>query len=197
VGKVDRFETEIANDGKRLVEGLLFLLLYCLAIPVAIYLTANVGIECSENGPCKVPVAPGLWATTGAFVIGAAYVLRDFVQRRIGIGVSACAVVMGAALGAHPLSPGPATASTIALLVCGYTDIVIYTALAKKRFVSAVVVSSLISAAIDSGLFLWLGFQSLDLFPGQLLAKIWLILFAIPFTIWLMKRDERIGLQPA
>lgn len=194
---MDRFEVEIANDGKRLVEGLLFLALYCLTIPVAIYLTTNIGIECSENGPCKVPVAPGLWATTGAFVIGAAFVLRDYIQRRIGIGVSACAVVMGAALGGYLVSPGLAMASTVALLIAGFIDLVIYTALAKKRFVSAVVISSLVSATIDSALFLWLGFQSFELLPGQIIAKVWLILLAIPFTIWLLKRDERIGLKPA
>jgi uncharacterized PurR-regulated membrane protein YhhQ (DUF165 family) len=197
VGKVDRFEAEIENDGRRLVEGLLFLALYCLTIPVAIYLTANIGFDCGENGPCKVPVAPGFSATSGAFVIGAAFVLRDYVQRRIGIGVSACAVVMGAALGGYLVSPGLAMASTVALLIAGFADLAVYTLLARKRFVSAVVVSSIISATIDSGLVLWLGFQSLELFPGQLLAKVWLILLAVPFTIWLMKRDERIGLQPA
>jgi uncharacterized PurR-regulated membrane protein YhhQ (DUF165 family) len=104
---------------------------------------------------------------------------------------------MGAALGGYLVSPGLAMASTVALLIAGFADLAVYTLLARKRFVSAVVVSSIISATIDSGLFLWLGFQSLELFPGQLLAKVWLILLAVPFTIWLMKRDERIGLQPA
>jgi uncharacterized PurR-regulated membrane protein YhhQ (DUF165 family) len=63
--------------------------------------------------------------------------------------------------------------------------------------VRAVVFSSIVSAVIDSGIFLWLGFGSLELFPGQVLAKVWVILLAIPFTMWLLKRDQRIGLAPA
>ncbi len=194
---MDHYEADIENDGRRLLEGLLFLTLYCLTIPAAIYLTSNVGFDCGETGPCKVPVAPGLSATSGAFVIGAAFVLRDYVQRRIGAGVSACAVVMGAALGGYLVSPDLAMASSVALFVAGFIDLLIYTVIAKKRFVSAVVFSSFVSATIDSGIFLWLGFHSLELFPGQVLAKVWLILIAIPFTIWLLKRDQRIGLAPA
>lgn len=43
----------------------------------------------------------------------------------------------------------------------------------------------------------FVGFGSLELFPGQVLAKVWVILLAIPFTMWLLKRDQRIGLAPA
>lgn len=197
LGKVDRHEAEIGTDGKRLFEGLLFLVLYCAAIPVAIYLTSHIGEGCEVSGPCKLPAAPGLMATSGAFVIGPIFVLRDFIQRRIGIGVSACAVVMGAALGGYLISPMLVIASSAAFLISGFVDLLIYTPLAKKRFVTAVTLSSLISAVIDSAIFLWLGFHSLDLFPGQVLAKVWIILLAVPFTIWLLKRDQRIGLAPA
>lgn len=190
-------EIEVDNDGRRLLEGLLFLVLYCLTIPAAIYLTWNIGLDCGENTPCKLPAAPGLWATSGSFVIGAVFVLRDYVQRRIGIGVSVCAIVMGAALGGYLVSPSLAIASTAAFLISGFVDLLIYTPIARKRFVGAVVLSSVISAVIDSAIFLWLGFQSLELFPGQVLAKVWVILLAVPLTIWLVKRDERIGLAPA
>lgn len=193
---MDRFETEIANDGRRLIEGLVFLILYCFTIPAAIYLTWNIGMDCGDNGPCKLPAAPGLWATSGSFVIGAVFVLRDYIQRRIGIAISICAVIMGAALGGYLVSPSLAVASTAAFMVSGFIDLLIYTAIAKKRFVRAVVFSSIVSAVIDSGIFLWLGFNSLELFPGQVLAKVWVILLAIPFTMWLLKRDQRIGLAP-
>jgi uncharacterized PurR-regulated membrane protein YhhQ (DUF165 family) len=144
-----------------------------------------------------LPAAPGLWATSGSFVIGAVFVLRDYIQRRIGIAISICAVVMGAALGGYLVSPSLAVASTAAFMVSGFIDLLIYTAIAKKRFVRAVVFSSIVSAVIDSGIFLWFGFGSLELFPGQVLAKVWVILLAIPFTMWLLKRDQRIGLAPA
>lgn len=194
---MDRFEAEIANDGRRLLEGLLFLILYCLTIPAAIYLTWNIGLDCGDGTPCKLPPAPGLSATSGSFAIGAVFVLRDYIQRRIGIAISICAIVMGAALGGYLVSPSLAVASTMAFLVSGFIDLLIYTPIAKKRFVRAVVISSIVSAVIDSGIFLWLGFHSLELFPGQVLAKMWVILLAIPLTIWLLKRDQRIGLAPA
>jgi uncharacterized PurR-regulated membrane protein YhhQ (DUF165 family) len=194
---VDRFETEIANDGRRLLEGLFFLVLYCFTIPAAIYITWNFGLDCGENVPCKLPAAPGFSATSGSFVIGAVFVLRDYIQRRIGIAISICAVIMGAALGGYLVSPSLAVASTVAFLVSGIINLLIYTPIAKKRFVRAVVFSSIVSAVIDSGIFLWLGFHSLELFPGQVLAKVWVILLAIPLTIWLLKRDQRIGLAPA
>jgi uncharacterized PurR-regulated membrane protein YhhQ (DUF165 family) len=193
---VERHEIEIGNDGRRLLEGLLFLGLYCIAIPISVFLTSNVGIGC-DTGPCTLPAAPGMMATSGSFSIGAIFVLRDYIQRRIGIGVSACAVVMGAALGGFLVSPALLIASTGALLVSGMIDLLIYTPFARKRFVTAVVLSSLISALLDSVIFLWLAFHSLDLLPGQFAAKAWVIVLAIPLTKWLSKRDRRIGLVPA
>lgn len=193
---MERHEIDVGHDGRRLFEGLLFLVLYCITIPVAVYLTSNIGIGCDE-GPCKLPAAPGIMATSGSFAIGAIFVLRDYIQRRIGTAVSACAVVMAAALGGFLVSPGLLVASTAAILISGMLDLLIYTPFAKKRFVTAVVVSSLISALVDSVIFLWLGFHSFDLVPGQFLAKAWVILLAIPLTSWLSKRDRRIGLAPA
>ena len=105
--------------------------------------------------------------------------------------------LMGAALGGYLVSPSLAVASTVAFMVSGIVDLLIYTPIAKKRFVRAVVFSSIISAVIDSGIFLWLGFNSLELFPGQVLPKLWVILLANPFTVWLRNRDHRIGLAPA
>jgi len=195
---VDRDEIDnVDNDGRRLAEGLLFLGLYCLAIPASIYLSWNVGIDCGEISPCKLPAAPGVWSTSGAFVIGAIFVLRNFVQRRIGAGVSICAVVMGAALGGSFVSPPLIVASMSALLASGFVGLIVYTPIARKHFVWAVVASSLASASVDSAVFLWLGFNSLELLPGQVLAKVWFILIAIPFTVWILKRDRRIGLAPA
>lgn len=190
-------ETDIAHDGRRLAEGLLFLLLYCLLIAAAVYLTANVGADCAERGPCKVWLGPGVVSTSGAYAIGLLFVVRDFIQRRIGVAVSLCAVVMGAALSGVLIMQGFVLATTVALLVSGLVDLVIYTSLARRRFVTAVAVSSLTSAVVGSAIFLWLAFASFELLPGQIAAKALVILLAIPFTRWLFKRDRRIGLEPA
>lgn len=194
---MDRYEIEVTTDGKRLVEGLVFLALYCLSIPAADYMTMNIGLVCDPGGPCKIPVGPGLAATTGAFPIAVAYVLRDFIQRRFGLAVSFCIVLMGGALAGYVAPPQLVVASGLAVLVAGLVDLAIYTWVARKHFVTAVVTSSFISCAIDSVIFLWLAFSSLELVPGQLLAKAWVILALLPFTLWLWKRDMRIGLAPA
>ncbi len=194
---MDRFEENVATDGKRLAEGLLFLVLYCLMVPLADYLSMHVGVMCEANGPCKIPAAPGLFATTGALPIGAAFVLRDFVQRRFGLAISACTVVMGAALAGYLAPPSLVVASGVAMLVAGFVDLTIYSALSRWNFVYAVALSSAASAAVDSAIFLWFAFSSLDLVAGQTLAKLWVVLAALPFTLWLWKRDQRIGLAAA
>src|SRR5579884_3171117 len=70
LGKVDRYEAEIENDGRRLLEGLLFLTLYCALIPLGDYLSTHAGFACEPEGPCTFPVGFGLQATTGALPIG-------------------------------------------------------------------------------------------------------------------------------
>ena len=194
---MDRFEASIDTDGRRLFEGLLFLVLYCLTIPAADYLTMHVGYVCEPNGPCKIPIAPGIMSTSGSFAIGFTFVLRDFIQRRFGVAVSACAVVMGAALAGYLAPPSLVVASGTGILVAGFVDLVVYTLLVRKNFVAAVVASSIVSSAVDSAIFLWLAFSSLDLLMGQTLAKTWVILAVLPLTWWLWKRDMRIGLAAA
>jgi hypothetical protein len=63
-------------------EGVLALIGFGLCIPAANWLIGNVGTFCVPNGPCLVPVAPGLMAPSGVLMIGLALVLRDLVQRR-------------------------------------------------------------------------------------------------------------------
>ncbi|HRO01161.1 MAG TPA: VUT family protein [Nitrobacter sp.] len=194
---MERLEQNIATDGRRLAEGLLFLVLFCLMVPLADYLTMHVGQSCEPGGPCRIPVGPGLFATTGALPIGAAFVLRDFVQRRFGMLISACTVVMGAALASYLAPPSLVVASGGALLIAGFVDLAVYTALSRWNFVYAVAISCAVSAVVDSVVFLWLAFGSLDLVAGQTLAKIFVVLAALPFAHWLWKRDRRIGLAAA
>jgi queuosine precursor transporter len=194
---LERFEAAIDTDGRRLAEGLLFLVLYCLTIPAADYLTTHIGYICEPDGPCKVPIAPGIMSTSGAFAIGFTFVLRDFIQRRFGVAVSACAVVMGAALAGFLAPPALVVASGTGIFVAGFMDLAVYTLLARKNFVAAVAASSVISSAVDSAIFLWLAFSSLDLLAGQTLAKTWVIFALLPLTWWLWKRDMRIGLAAA
>jgi len=152
---------------------------------------------CPPNGPCLIPVAPGLMAPSGVAMIGIALVLRDLVQRRLGVGYSAGAVVVGAILSALVAPAALALASGVAFLLSEFADLAVYTPLARRRLVAAVVASSLVGLVVDSIVFLYLAFGSLDFLPGQIVGKGWMVLLSIPLVYVLRRRDERLGLTPA
>jgi queuosine precursor transporter len=183
-----------SRDGLRLAEGLVFLLLFCLTIPAANWLIGHVGTECALSGPCVIPVAPGLLAPSGVLMVGAALVLRDLVQRRFGAGIGICAILMGAALSGLLAPPALVIASATAFLISESVDFAVYTPLARKHFVTAVAASGFFGLVIDSVVFLWLAFGSLEFLAGQIAGKAWMIVLSIPLMMWLKKRDERLGL---
>ena len=184
-------------ENRRRTEGLIFLVLFGLTIPAANWLIGNVGTICVPRRPCLVPVAPGILAPSGVLMIGLALVLRDLVQRRLGIGVSAFAVLAGAALSALLAPPSLVLASAVAFLLSEFADLAVYTPLARRRLVAAVVASSMVGLVVDSMVFLWLAFGSLEFLSGQIIGKTWMVLASIPLIAWLRRRDERLGLQPA
>ncbi len=187
----------MTNDKRRLIEGIIFLIAYGLTIPAANWFIGHVGTVCPPNGPCLIPVAPGLMAPSGVVMIGIALVLRDLVQRRLGAGFSAAAVVAGAMLSALVAPPALVVASAIAFLISELADLAVYTPLARRRLVAAVVASSLVGLVVDSIIFLWLAFGSLDFLLGQVVGKAWMVLLSVPFVMVLRRRDERLGLAPA
>ena len=184
-------------EARRRREGIIYLILFCLTIPAANWLIGNVGTTCVPNGPCLIPVAPKLMAPSGVLMIGIALVLRDLVQRRLGVGVAAIAILVGAAISALLAPPALVIASAAAFLLSELADLAVYTPLVRRGFVVAVVVSSLVGLVVDSIVFLWLAFGSLDFLAGQIVGKGWMVLLSIPFVAWLRRRDERRGLAPA
>lgn len=149
------------------------LIAFLAMIPLANWLIGNVGTHCIPNGPCLVPVGFGLDAPSGVLVIGAALVLRDLVQTQLGARWAIGAIVVGAILSAF-ISPALALASGIAFLVSELADMAVYSPMREKYPASAVMVSGVVGAAIDSALFLWLAFGSLNFLPGQIVGKLWM-----------------------
>ncbi len=184
-------------DTRRNIEGGVFLALFCLTIPLANWMIGHVGTACAPNGACLIPVLPGLMAPSGVLMIGVALVLRDLVQRRLGIGFGVAAVIAGAAISAAVAPPALVMASGVAFLLSEFADFAVYTPLARRRLVAAVVASSMVGLAIDSVVFLWLAFGSLEFLLGQIVGKSWMVLLSIPFVMLLRRRDERLGLRPA
>jgi uncharacterized PurR-regulated membrane protein YhhQ (DUF165 family) len=178
-------------------EGFLYLLGFGLCIPVANWMIGHVGAVCPAVGPCLIPVAPGIMAPSGVVMIGLALVLRDLVQRRLGLRWVSAAIVGGAALSGLVAPAALVVASASAFLISEFADLVVYTPLQRRRLVLAVLASSVVGLVVDSIVFLYLAFGSLDFLVGQVIGKGWMVLLALPFITWLRRRDERLGISPA
>ncbi|MFV0294630.1 MAG: VUT family protein [Hyphomicrobiaceae bacterium] len=185
------------NGTRRTVEGMVFLALFALTIPAANWMIHNVGTTCVPEGPCLIPVAPGLKGPSGVLMIGLALVLRDLVQRRLGVKAAFFAIAVGTVISAALAPPSLVLASAVAFLLAETVDLAVYTPLQRRGLVMAVVASSMVGLVVDSVVFLHLAFGNLDFLLGQVIGKAWMVLATLPFIAWLRRRDARIGLQPA
>lgn len=125
-----------------------------------------------------VPVGFGLMAPAGVYFVGAAFTFRDLAHEAVGRRWIVAAIVVGALLSAI-VSPQFALASGAAFLLSELADFAVYTPLRERGWLRAVAVSNAIGLVVDSVLFLWLAFGSLDFLPGQIVGKAWMTLLAI------------------
>ncbi|MBV9557180.1 MAG: VUT family protein [Pseudolabrys sp.] len=184
----------MTNDKRRMTEGSVYLVLFCLTIPAANWMIGHFGSVCPANGPCLIPVAPGIMAPSGVLMIGVALVLRDLVQRRLGVEFGIAAIIAGAVLSMGFSPRSLVVASAAAFLLSELADFAVYTPLARQRLVLAVVASSMVGLVVDSLVFLLMAFGSLEFLPGQVIGKAWMVLLSIPFVAYLRRRDERLGI---
>ena len=49
----------------------------------------------------------------------------------------------------------------------------------------------MVGLVVDSVIFLWLAFSSLEFLWGQVIGKAWMVLASLPFIYWLRLRDSR------
>ena len=89
-------------------------------------------------------------APSGVLMVGLALVLRDMVQRRLGLGWASAAVLAGAALSALLAPPALVVASAAAFLLSEAVDLAVYTPLQRRGLVLAVALSSVAGLVLDS-----------------------------------------------
>jgi queuosine precursor transporter len=169
-------------DARRKIEGIAVLAGFTACIPAANWIVSNVGTTCIPDGPCLIPVAPGVAAPSGVLVVGLALVLRDLVQRRLGRYWALAAIGFGAILSAVFASRSLILASTAAFLLSELADLGVYTPLQRRGLV------------IDSAVFLFLALGSLQFLLPQIIGKTWMVLLSIPVIAWVRRRDEQIGM---
>ena len=162
--------------------GIVAFALFLACIPLANWMIGHVGTVCLPNGPCLIPVAPGVMAPSGVLMIGAALVLRDIVQRLLGPVWALVAIAAGTALSLLLAPPALVLASGAAFLLSELADFAVFTPLQRRRLLLAVLASSAVGLVVDSIVFLTLAFGSLDYLGGQILGKAWALLIAFPLV---------------
>ena len=147
------------------------------SIVVANYATSMLGL---------VPIGFGLAVTAGTFAAGAALILRDGLQVTAGRKWAVVAVIVGALLSYLLADPFIALASGIAFLVSELVDFAVFTPLRQRSLPRAVLVSSVVSAPVDTVLFLHIaGFGvTLQAVMGQLIVKTAMALAAAAYLVW-------------
>jgi hypothetical protein len=153
--------------------GLIALLGFIATIPAANWLIGHVGTVCVPNGPCLLPVGFGLMAPSGVLMVGLALVLRDVVHRQLGMAAALGAIAAGGVLSWLIAPAALVVASVAAFLLSEIADLAVYAPLRRRRLILAVLASGVAGAVVDSALFLWLAFGSLELLAGQVVGKLW------------------------
>ncbi|HEY4994865.1 MAG TPA: VUT family protein [Aestuariivirga sp.] len=173
------------------LQGYICFAFYIACIPLANWLIGHVGTFCVPDGPCMIPVWPSIAAPSGVLAIGAALVLRDLVQRRLGLGFSLAAIMIGALI-SWAISPTAlVVASVVAFVFSETADALVFTPLQKRGLLLAVAVSALAGILVDSVLFLQLAFHSLDFLSGQIIGKLWAVLAAMPIIQFIRWTDAK------
>jgi len=130
------------------------------------------------NVPLTSYVAPA-----GVFCIGAALVLRDWIQQLAGLWWTIALVIIGG--GASYLIGDVAgwtglqkisVASLVAFIVSETVEAAVFTPIRNRNLTAGVLASGMIGNAIDSWLFLTLAFGSTAFFWGNFIGKAEMIL---------------------
>lgn len=168
---------------------------FAATIPAVNWMIGNVGTECIPDGPCLIPVGFGLHAPSGVLMVGAALVLRDALQEAGGIRAAVVAMAIGAVLSFFLAPAAIVVASVSAFLLSEVVDLAVYTPLRRRGLAVAVLASGLVGAIVDSAVFLWLAFGSLDFIAGQIIGKLWMSL-AASAVILILRNARQSGAKP-
>jgi len=162
-----------------------------LAVAIAAYVAAVVLANVVTERLGMVSVGFGLLVTAGTYAAGFALLARDFVHRFGGRPWALAAIALGGVLSWALSSPALAAASTVAFVSAELIDLGVYEPIRRaKGFIQGALVSNIVSAPIDTVVFLSLaGFPlTLETVGGQFVGKV-LWATALPLSIyWLGRR---------
>lgn len=172
-----------------------------LAAAVVAYVAAVIAANVLTDLFREVPVyGTPYMVTAGTYAAGFALFARDFVHRFGGWQVALAAILAAGVMSWLFASPALAVASTIAFLGAEVIDLLVFGPVRRRRgFATGVIVSNVVSAPIDTFLFLTLaGFPiTFELVAGQLAGKVvWATL--VPLALYLAAvKVRRMSAVPA
>ncbi|MCC2624529.1 MAG: beta-carotene 15,15-monooxygenase [Burkholderiales bacterium] len=156
--------------------------LFLAMIPAANYTLLHFGSSCPENQPCVIPVwfYPVVYAPSGVLFAGAAFVLRDILQRLSSLWLSLFAVLCGTIISYKYVNADLAVAGSAAYFLSELTDTYVYTYLQRYSLILAVFISACAGLIVDSMVFLHMAFHSYQFLPGQIIGKLLVVILCLP-----------------
>lgn len=153
---------------------------------IATIVGANLALK--TFGILEVPYW-GLMIPAGTLFAGLALTFRDMTHESLGRGACVLAIAVGACISyAVEDVQKIALASFIAFGCSELLDMAIYEPL-RGRWLVAVIISNAFGLILDSILFLWLAFGSLDFLEGQIAGKAFMTAVAV-VLLWLVRNLE-------
>lgn len=159
----------------------------------AAFLSTVVGANWSLATWGIVPIGMGLAAPAGVYAAGLAFTCRDMLHETAGRAWVIGAILAGAAL-SWWIEPVFALASGAAFLASESADFLVYAPLRRRAWLRAVVASNIVGFTLDSALFLWLAFGSLDFLAGQLVGKAYMTALSVG-VLWLWRNRHALPLR--
>lgn len=158
-----------------------------LAAALAAYIGSIVAANWATTTFGLVPIGFGLAVTAGTFAAGAALILRDAVDTHGGRWWVTGAIAVGIVLSYLLADPFIALASACAFAASELVDWGVFRRVRPRSLARAVLVSSVVSAPVDTVLFLWIaGFPvTWQAVLGQFLVKTAMAALA---ALWLARR---------
>ena len=134
-----------------------------------------------------VNIGFGLSAPAGVFAAGLAFTLRDTLHEAGNRYWVIGAILVGAGLSALLQDARLfALASGTAFVLSEGADLLVYSPLRARGWLRAVLASNVVGFTLDSILFLWIAFGTLDFLEGQLVGKGYMTVGAIAM-LWILR----------
>lgn len=150
-----------------------------------------------------VPIGFGLMAPAGVYFAGLAFGLRDLLREAAGrtwrrwvLSAIAVGAILSYVLGDAVTLPGGlvpiALASALAFGLSELADAAVYEPLRERGRARAALASNLVGAVVDSALFLWLAFGSLDFLFEQVVGKMYMVAPVVA-VLWFMRSRREVA----